>query len=123
MTRQLGQDFEDLLAARFEYTTHHVIMYVPDKSLEKLDFELIAKGFNPPRSEHAMSFFAQALDGIIPKQYVVGVFECLSRKFIPNKDFDPTYVPDSFQNLIMFLEQKVKALEQHCLNFKICFSQ
>ncbi len=101
MTRQLGPDFEDLLAAKFHYhcSTHHVLLYVPDRALEKLDFELIAKGFYPPRAEHAMSFFAQALDGVIPRQYVMGVFEYEKRVFIPNAGFDPRHLPEEFPSL------------------------
>jgi hypothetical protein len=100
-TRQLGPDFEDLLAAKFHYhcSTHHVIMYVPDKALEQLDRVLLDKGDFPLRSEHAISFFTQALDGTIPKQYVLGVFEYDARRFIPNTDFDPKYLPESFPSL------------------------
>jgi len=89
--RALDAEFLKSLYSRHKFSTHHVVIYVPDKAVEKLREHIERQGLSQkiPRA-HDLDVLSVATGGVMPSEWVVGTFDRENETFSPNSHFRPT---------------------------------
>ncbi len=100
---KLDREFEAYLGLPHNFSTHHVVLAVPQHSLDSLLEKIGKAGANVTPGRH-LDKLAEALGGLLPVEWIVGVFNCKTSAFEPNPRFNPANAPQ-FTNLKQALEE------------------